>query len=351
MKPLLRFLWARKTKKLLEDALTAHVKKLNNQKLIFTPGPASLSVENFLELHTAFGRGDAGYDAAEASVIAGIRSISGQDEVVRLQGSASLALEIMTLNFLCGRVVVVDTGYYSDRLFAMIEAARQRMGLISESIRVPWYEIGSFSGPVDWVVCAPVETSKALRIPISLLRAFSETLKAKLMLDATASIGLEPDHDLADVMAFSSCKGLFGFTGGAFVAYSTSPGNEVDSFYLGLETHRKKMITGPYHAILSLSAVLKNHDDMVHSVATNKERCLRKFSDFLVYDPINQPMLCTGVAGEVSSMNPRAILYRPRGEPSHSVVCHLGEVHLGRLAKGDILDALDIVADNDVERS
>lgn len=336
---------------MVEDALTAHVNQLNNQKLIFTPGPASLSVENFLELHTAFGRGDAGYDAAEAAVLTSLRSISGQDEVVRLQGSASLALEIITLNFLHGRVVVVDTGYYSDRLFGMVEAARRRTGLISEIVRVPWGEITNFMAPVDWVVCAPVETSKALRIPISHLRAFSESLNSKLMLDATASIGLEPDHDLADVMAFSSCKGLFGFTGAAFVAYSTLPGNEVDSFYLDIETHKVKMMTGPYHAILSLSAVMKNHDDMVHSVATNKERCMRKFSDSLVYGPINQPMLCTGVAGEVTSMDLRAILYRPRGEPSHSVVCHLGEVHLGRLAKGDILDALELVADKDARRS
>ena len=30
--------------------------------------------------------------------------------------------------------------------------------------------------------------------------------------DATASIGLEENHDLADLLAFSSCKGLFGLT-------------------------------------------------------------------------------------------------------------------------------------------
>ena len=33
------------------------------------------------------------------------------------------------------------------------------------------------------------------------------------MLDATGSIGLERYHELADVISFSSCKGLFGLTG------------------------------------------------------------------------------------------------------------------------------------------
>ncbi len=42
---------------------------------------------------------------------------------------------------------------------------------------------------------------------------------AKLYVDATGSIGLEERHELADVMAFSSCKGLLGLTGACFVAY------------------------------------------------------------------------------------------------------------------------------------
>jgi galactokinase len=37
-----------------------------------------------------------------------------------------------------------------------------------------------------------------------------------LYVDATGSIGLEDNHQLADVMAFSSCKGLFGLTGAGF---------------------------------------------------------------------------------------------------------------------------------------
>ena len=48
-----------------------------------------------------------------------------------------------------------------------------------------------------------------MKLPIEKLKT-SKRLKSKLMLDATASVGLEDNHDLADVIGFSSCKGLFG---------------------------------------------------------------------------------------------------------------------------------------------
>ena len=50
------------------------------------------------------------------------------------------------------------------------------------------------------------------------------------MLDATASIGLETNHNYADVIGYSSCKGLFGLTGAAFIAYNEPPQNEINSF-------------------------------------------------------------------------------------------------------------------------
>ena len=50
------------------------------------------------------------------------------------------------------------------------------------------------------------------------------------MLDATASIGLEDGHNWADVISYSSCKGLFGLTGAGFIAFNTLPSNEIKSF-------------------------------------------------------------------------------------------------------------------------
>ena len=43
-------------------------------------------------------------------------------------------------------------------------------------------------------------------------------------------VGLEKDHDISDVVAYSSCKGLCGLTGGSFIAFNEMPSNEVKVF-------------------------------------------------------------------------------------------------------------------------
>ena len=70
----------------------------NNRKILFTPGPASLSVENLEDIKPCFGRGDDEYEKIENSVLKKIKNISGHKEIVRLQGAASLALEILIYN-------------------------------------------------------------------------------------------------------------------------------------------------------------------------------------------------------------------------------------------------------------
>ena len=61
----------------------------------------------------------------------------------------------------------------------------------------------------------PVETSIGYKIPILKIQWIKKRCKSKLALDATASIGLEKNHEYADVLGYSSCKGLFGLTGAA----------------------------------------------------------------------------------------------------------------------------------------
>lgn len=323
-------------------SISEFVSQRNREKVIFTPGPASLLEENVVGLAAAFGRGDSDYLEAEQEVLAHLEILSGQEETIRLQGSGSLAIEIMILNFLFGKVVVVETGFYSDRLVSMVNYAKLQKAPITEISTVSWEDYESIEGRADWIFACPVETSKALKIPIESLRSTADRMGAKLMLDATASIGLERNHELADAIAYSSCKGLFGLTGAAFVSYSDVQKNYVSSFYLDLENHVNRKMTGPYHTVLSLLEVLKNHDDILHSVSTNKERCLRTFSDYIVYPSHLQPQLCTGLRGKLSTKDPRVVLYEPRGDSKHSVLCHLGEAHLGRFALGDILELVSL---------
>lgn len=318
------------------------VAKRNSEKFIFTAGPASLLPENITGLRACFGRGDMDYLAIETKVIGALKKMSGHENVTRMQGSASLALEVMALNFLYGRVLVVQSGYYSQRLVSLASSARRWLGQIIEIQTIQWDQINQVQGKFDWVVACYTETSRGLKIPILSLREIAERHSAKLMIDATASIGLESRHEVADVIAYSSCKGLFGLTGAAFIANHEPPTVEVDSFNLSMSSHIEKMMTGPYHAIASLANVLSNHEDIREAVVENKKIFAKKMKQYLTTSEENQPLLCTHVSCKIAPMDARAIMYVPRTNYGGSVVCHIGEVHLGRSARGKIFDVLEI---------
>lgn len=318
--------------------LTQFVKRKNDQKHLFTPGPGPLLEENIVGLGPAFGRGDGDYEAMEIDVLRQLKEMSGLPELIRLQGAGSLALEIMISNFIFGKVLLVQTGYYSDRLKQMLLSYGNQY--ITNLDTVEFEELDLVSGSYDWVLACVTETSRGSLQKISTLRIAADKLKAKLALDAVASFGLEADHDLADAIAFSSCKGLFGFTGGAFLAFRSNPNNEVLSFNLRLESHALKLMTGPYHAIQSLANVLPKHQEFLSSVQENKKRFLRLAERHVPLGPDRQPLLCTRVLGRVSGSSTRAILYESRLKSRDSVVSHLGEAHLGLSARGDILTNL-----------
>jgi 2-aminoethylphosphonate-pyruvate transaminase len=163
------------------------------------------------------------------------------------------------------------------------------------------------------------------------------------MLDATASIGLEDNHDLADAISYSSCKGLFGLTGAGFIAFNEIPDTQIDSFNLSLTNHIEKKMTGPYHAICSLDHVLNSHQNLKEAVEICKENFLNKFETNIYFPKIMQPKLCTRLHGNIVTNDINAVLYTPRTlEPNESVVCHLGEVHLGNKANGKINECLSL---------
>jgi len=315
----------------------------NNKKILFTAGPASLTEENIAGLKPCFGRGDKEYSKVENFVLSKIKKISGQKNIARIQGAGSLALELMVLNFLYGKILIVNTGYYSDRIQMICNYAKYNFKNIKVIKTINWKNLSDASGRYDWIIACPTETSCGLKIPISDLYLLKKKLKSKLMLDATASIGLEIDHELADVLSFSSCKGLFGLTGACFVGFSIKIKNDVKSFYMRLSNHLKKKMTGPYHTIYSLYETLKNHNNFKYSVIINKKKFLKKMQNHLSLPLRNQPLLCTHIKRNIYTKNKKIILYEPRNNLKGSIVCHLGEAHLKNKSKGKILDELKIV--------
>lgn len=301
-----------------ENALRS-ITQINNQKLMLTPGPAVVLNENLQHIKPLFGRGDDEYTKISESVNNWIKEISGQDEVVAMQGSATLALELAAHSFVSGKVLLISTGYYSDRLLKLLPK--------NCSVTVCKYEdVSTIRGKYDWILCAYTETSTAFKIDLQSIKNKANESSAKLYVDATGSIGLEENHQLADVMAFSSCKGLFGLTGAAFVAYKSNlnPKN-LDTFYFNLDTQINKMTTGPYHAIASLYGLMHKHSIFRQRVVNSKNIILKKYPDIVRKD--NQPLLCTYLEGEVIKNDDDIVLYSPRSGLSGSIICHFGEIH------------------------
>ena len=318
------------------------IEQVNHSTKLFTPGPASLVLENLSGLRPCFGRGDLKYDKIEDRVLKNILKISGHKNIARLQGSASLALEIMIANFLFGNVLIINTGVYSDRLNYMSETSKKKYKYIKKIDYVSYKELDHIVKKYDWVVACPVETSIGYKIPILKLFELKNRCKSKLALDATASIGLEKNHELSDLAAFSSCKGLFGLTGGAFITFNEKQNNQIDEFNLNILNHLGKKMTGPYHAICSLDGVLRDYKNFSYSVKFNKKVFIHNMREYLLYPKKNQPNLCTLINKKVSSSNKNVVLYQSRANISGSVVCHLGETHLKRASKAKILDYLEI---------
>ena len=306
------------------------ITQINNQKLMLTPGPAVVLHENLKCLKPLFGRGDDEYAKISETVIDWIKRISGQDEVVTMQGSATLALELAAHSFVSGKILLISTGYYSDRLEKLLPKYC--------SVTICVYEdIDAVKEAFDWVLCAYTETSVAFKVELQYVKDKADECGAKLFVDATGSIGLEEDHQLADVTAFSSCKGLFGLTGASFIAYKSNLiSKKLDTFYFNLDTQKNKMTTGPYHAIASLYGVIEKHSIFRQRVINSKNCILLKYKDIVRKG--NQPLLCTYLEGEVVPNDDDIVLYSPRSDLSGSVICHFGEIGTDSLQIGNRID-------------
>jgi len=99
-------------------------------------------------------------------------------------------------------------------------------------------------------------------------------------------------------------------------------------------------MTGPYHSIQSLNHILDKHKNFLHSVKVNKKKFMNTFQKKLIYSDKNQPLICTYVNCKLGAKDKRVIFYKPRTNLSGSVVCHLGEVHLAKKARGKILEKI-----------
>lgn len=297
----------------------------NEKKLMLTPGPAAILNEHLDMFGPVFGRGDSQYEFIFSRVTDWIKKLAKVDNLVAFQGSASNALELGAKSFIKGKVLIVDTGVYSSRFSLFLKQNK-----IDKEFHCKYEDLEKFEINVDWIMATYVETSTAFKSDIKILRNLANKLGAKLYIDATASIGLEEGHEYADMIAFSSCKGLFGITGAAFIGYKDSLNShkiESEFFTMNLDNMEKHAITGPYHAICSLYGVIDKYEIFKDRVKKSKEDILNNFSIF--YSKKYQPLLCTRLQKKLRAVdkNDNIIFYKPRISIEGSIVCHLGEIY------------------------
>lgn len=153
------------------------IKKKNLDKILFTPGPASLSKANLINLNPAFGRADKKYLKTENKVLSKIKKISGHKNIITTQGSGSTVLEMISLNFLKGKVLIISTGYYSERLYNLALLAKKTHNFIKKIEKVNWVNLAKVKKKYDWIWACYTETSCGLKLSIEDLRKLSKKLK------------------------------------------------------------------------------------------------------------------------------------------------------------------------------
>ncbi len=329
-------------------AVKSIVEKRNYDKPMFTPGPSNMSYLNMYDIKGSFGRGDDEYTDIEQHVLNNIIKLTGHDEIVRLQGGGTTAIDIATSNIVLGKVLIVDAGYYSKRI-ATIYSKKSKSIPETTWKTIRYNEIEEEmekKESYDWVATSYVETADAFLCDINLLKMLADKKGAKLFLDATASINLEDHHQLSDACSFSSCKGLGGLTGASFITFKNGIYNRKLRgdlpFTMELETHINKLYTGPYHSICSLWSVSNHFDLISENVKKSKAIFLKKYSGKILRHQKYQPAISTIINAKFVDAG-SGVLYQPRtSPPDTAVICHLGDMFSQEGGIGEIYERLRV---------
>ena len=293
-------------------------------KLTLCPGPGALISEWKISQKEFFGRGDDEYIKIKQKTINWLCKISSKDFVVPIPGAATTAAYISFQNFLYNKILIINTGYYSLRWNKLI-----RQLYPQKKIFLCDYEkINNFKKKVDWIIFVYVETSVCKIHDIKKIYKIKKKLNAKLLVDATASIGLEKNHNLSDVIFFSSCKGLLGPTGLGFIGYNKNIKiSKKTNFFTNINTHANNMYTLGYNCMSALYYISKKHNFYIKKIKFARN-ILLKYS-------INKRNPIIGLDVKYKIKNKRkfknVIFYKPRDNKSNQLVFFLGFIKFSKV--------------------
>lgn len=317
------------------------MKDLNKKKVTFSPGPGAVIPEWFNSQKEFFGRGDKEYNYIKKKTIDWLKFVSGQDKIVPISGSATTAAIVGINSFLSGNILVIETGYYSSRWLNYLVSTKKKKNV--KSIKYEDFIKKKYVPNISWVVFVYVETASCLKFDLKKIYNITKKSSGKLFLDATASIGLEKNHHLADVLFFSSCKGLFGPTGLGFLGHKKKliVKNHKD-FWLDYKTHEQEMYTLGYNCIASLYSISKYHNSYLKKI-NFAGKILEKYSI-----SSNRPKIGIALKYKIINKNlQNSIFYLPRKFPGYDVIFFLGLIKFNKeeiknILKKRIIDNLDL---------
>ncbi len=298
------------------------MKNLNNTKITFCPGPGAVIPEWFQNQREYFGRGDIEYEKIKNKTFSWLKKKSGQDCIIAVPGAATTAAIIALNSFIDGKVLVINTGFYSKRWFDYLKKSK----FSHKTNFLSYYEFlnKKISQSYKWVIFVYVETASCTKFDIKSVKRKCKSIKANLIVDSTASIGLENHHELADVVFFSSCKGLFGPTGLGFICYKKKlkPKSSPD-FLLDYKTHKESKYTLGYNCMAALYSISKKHNFYKKKIIFAK-KFLKKY---LIKK--NGPLIGSGLKHPLKNKNLKnSIFYIPREFPGYDLIFYLGLIKL-----------------------
>ena len=283
-----------------------------NQELAVAPGPAGLCEQSLAGIKPGYYEQNPDFSQTSDTVLQWLRQMSGLADIEVFASTVASIRKVAMDRYVSGRVLVIDSGSVSHQLVDLAQG-RTNVSLVSEA------ELATTHESADWLIASYVDEEKADKQNVKLLRAQADRLGARLYLDATFSMGLEDHHQLADLLTFDSCHGLFGLMGAAFIS-----GNRLPAVNSNISVDE----TPPVHALQSLHGLIPHHAQIVERVRQSKAGCMNLWAQYLPAKPQNrQPLLCTYFEGKVTALDDSVTLYQPGNQLAGSVIYHLGEIH------------------------
>ena len=188
------------------------------QQVLFNPGPVNLDPAIHANLfNVELCHREPQFDVLAESIRSRLRARLGFDgdsfELSLLHGSGTLAVDAALASLVRGRVVVVNNGFYCQRLIDTLSGFEDtatidhQLGL-GAPVRLEELAALLHRERPDWLAVVHHETTTGLLNPLDQIAQLCTAEGVRLFVDAVSSLGAHPIDPRTDVVCFNSSKCL-----------------------------------------------------------------------------------------------------------------------------------------------